>query len=110
MQLAVAGQITTAAGAHALAMSRRPHDGVLLFDGAGKVTGKQSSSRGGKIGHEKLQGTYALDADCTGAMTFGSVARPGSEIHWDVYVTPDGKRGHMIRTDGGSMAVRDFEK
>ena len=50
----------------------------------GKVTGKQSSSRGGKIGHEKLEGTYVLEADCSGTMTFGSVASPGGQIHWDV--------------------------
>ena len=86
------------------------HDGLLVFDGAGKVSGKQSSSRGGKIGREKLQGTYTLDADCSGTMTFGSVANPGGQIHWDVYVTQDGKTGHMMRMDDGSMAVRTFEK
>ena len=89
---------------------QRVHRGLLIFDGEGKVSGKQSSSRGGKIGHEKLQGTYTLDADCSGTMTFGSVANPGGQIHWDVYVNRDGKTGHMIRTDEGSMAVRSFEK
>lgn len=88
----------------------RVHRGVLVFDGAGNVSGKQSSSRAGKIGHEKLQGTYKLDADCSGTMTFGSVANPGGQIHWDVYATQDGRTGHMIRTDDGSMAVRSFEK
>jgi hypothetical protein len=29
---------------------QRMHYGVFVFDGAGKLTGKQSSSRGGKIG------------------------------------------------------------
>ena len=89
---------------------QRVHRGLLIFDGEGKVTGKQSSSRGGKIGHEKLQGTYTLDADCSGTMTFGSVANPGGQIHWDVYVNQDGKMGQMIRTDEGSMAVRSFER
>ena len=89
---------------------QRVHRGFLIFDGAGKVSGKQSSSRGGKIGREKLQGTYTLDADCSGTMTFGSVANPGSQIHWDVYVSQDGKTGHMIRMDEGSMAVRSLEK
>jgi hypothetical protein len=89
---------------------QRAHRGILVFDGAGNVSGKQSSSRAGKIGHETLQGTYTLDANCSGVMTFGSVAKPGSQIHWDVYVTQDGRIGHMIRTDDGSMAVRSFEK
>lgn len=88
--------------------TQRVHRGMLVFDGAGKVTGKQSSSRGGKIGHEKLQGTYVLEADCSGTMTFGSVANPGGQIHWDVYVSPSGNTGNMIRTDEGSMAVRSF--
>ena len=49
---------------------QRVHRGLLVFDGVGNVSGKQSSSRAGKIGHEKLQGTYTLDADCSGTMTF----------------------------------------
>lgn len=89
---------------------QRVHRGLLVFDGAGNVSGKQSSSRGGKIGREKPQGTYTLNADCSGTMTFGPVANPGAQVHWDVYVTQDGRMGHMIRTDPGSMAVRSFEK
>lgn len=33
---------------------QRMHYGGFIFDGSGKFTGKQSSSRGGKIGREKL--------------------------------------------------------
>ena len=87
---------------------QRVHRGVLVFDGAGNVSGKQSSSRGGKIGHEKLQGTYTLEPDCSGTMTFGSAATVGGQIHWDVYVPQNGNSGQMIRTDEGSMAVRSF--
>jgi hypothetical protein len=89
---------------------QRVHYGIFVFDGTGRFSGKQSSSRGGKIGREKLQGTYTLDADCTGATTFESVVNPGSQIHWDLYLTEDHKRGHIIRMDDGSMAVRSFEK
>jgi hypothetical protein len=89
---------------------QRHHYGVFIFDGVGKFTGKQSSSRGGKIGREKLAGTYTLDADCSGTMTFGSYVNPAGQIHWDVYATADGKKGHMIRMDEGNMAVRSFEK
>ena len=52
---------------------QRVHYGIFVFDGTGKFSGKQSSSRGGKIGREKLQGAYTLEADCTGTMTFESV-------------------------------------
>jgi hypothetical protein len=89
---------------------QRVHYGTFVFDGTGKFSGKQSSSRGGKIGREKLQGTYTLDSDCTGTMTFESVVNAGSQIHWDLYLTEDHKRGHIIRMDDGSMAVRSFEK
>ena len=89
---------------------QRVHRGLLVFDGVGNVTGKQSSSRGGKIGHEKLQGTYTLDADCLGPMAVGSVANPGGQVHWDVYVSQSGNTGNMIRTDEGSMAVRSFSR
>ncbi len=52
---------------------QRVHYGIFVFDGTGKFSGKQSSSRDGKIGREKLQGAYTLDSDCTGTMTFESV-------------------------------------
>jgi hypothetical protein len=91
---------------------QRVHYGVFIFDGAGRLSGKQSSSRGGKIGREKLEGTYTLDADCTGTLTFATVGygKPGFETHWDLYVTEDHKRGHIVRMDEGNMAVRSFEK
>ncbi len=38
--------------------AQRMHYGYFVFDGSGKLTGKQSSSRGGKIGREKLEGSY----------------------------------------------------
>jgi hypothetical protein len=86
----------------------RVHYGLFEFDGAGKLTGRQSSSRGGKIGRENLQGVYAVNADCSGTITLGGIV--GSETHWDFYLTEDHKRGHMIRMDEGNMAVRSFEK
>ena len=91
---------------------QRVHYGVFTFDGAGKLSGKQSSSRGGRIGREKLEGTYTLDADCTGTLTLATVGygKPGFETHWDLYVTEDHKRGHIVRMDEGNMAVRSFEK
>lgn len=95
----------------------RAHYGYFEFDGHGNVIGKQSSSRGGRIGQENLAGTYVLNADCAGTLTFHHVARPGTETygtgvdtHWDMYVTSDGRKGNLIRTDAGTMAVRSFEK
>jgi hypothetical protein len=89
---------------------QRMHYGVFIFDGGGKFTGKQSSSRGGKIGRKKLEDSYTLDSDCSGTMTFGGIMDPSRNVHWDLYVTEDHKRGHMIWMDEGNMAVRSFEK
>lgn len=89
---------------------QRVHYGVFRFDGKGSFSGKQSSSRGGKIGREKLQGTYALEGDCSGVMKFNSILKPGSYTQWDLYVTADGKKGNIVRMDEGNMAVRSFEK
>lgn len=89
---------------------QRMHYGFFSFDGSGSLTGKQSSSRGGKIGRERLQGTYTLESDCSGTVTFSFAGIPGTATHWDVYVTSDGRKGHIIRMDEGNMAVRSFEK
>jgi hypothetical protein len=93
------------------AQAEHVHDGVFVFDGAGNLAGMQTSSRGGKVHqHEAIKGSYTLNADCTGTMTFDDRYRVGGEIHWDLFVTRDGRKGNMIRTDEGAMAVRSFEK
>lgn len=89
---------------------QRMHYGYFSFNGSGKLTGKQSSSRGGRIGRETLEGVYTLEADCSGTMSFRFTGNPQSETHWDLYVSGGGSRGHIIRMDEGNMAVRSFEK
>jgi hypothetical protein len=84
------------------------HYGTLDFDGAGKVSGKQTSLRGDVAQRETLAGAYTLEADCTGTMTFDG--QPGGVAHWDIFVTRDGKKGNMIRTDSVSAGVRTFEQ
>jgi len=85
------------------------HYGAFDFDGAGGFSGKQTSLRH-KISmqREALSGTYTLDADCTGTMTLEG--QLGGTAHWDVFVTSDGKKGRMIRTDAGATGVRTFEQ
>ncbi len=84
------------------------HYGAFDFDGAGKFLGKQTSLRHAVAQRETLSGTYTLDADCTGTMTLQG--QPGGTAHWDVFVTADGKKGRMIRTDSGATGVRTFEQ
>ena len=84
------------------------HYGAFDFDGSGKFLGKQTSLRHAGVERETLSGTYHLDADCTGTMTLEG--QPGGTAHWDVFLTSDGKKGRMIRTDAGVTGVRSFEQ
>jgi hypothetical protein len=84
------------------------HYGAFDFDGAGKFLGKQTSLRHAIARRENLSGTYTLDADCTGTITLEG--QRGGTAHWDVFVTQDGKKGRMIRTDSGTTGVRTFEQ
>jgi hypothetical protein len=84
------------------------HYGSFDFDGAGKFVGKQTSARyTSAVQRETLSGAYTLDVDCTGTMTFEG---QDTTEHWDVFLTYDGKKGRMIRTDPGVTAVRSFEQ
>ena len=84
------------------------HYGAFDFDGGGKFLGKQTSLRHTVARRETLSGTYTVDADCTGTMTLEG--QPGGTAHWDVFLTSDGKKGRMIRTDSGASGVRTFEQ
>jgi hypothetical protein len=86
------------------------HYGAFDFDGAGKFLGKQTSLRemSTSLQRETLTGTYTLDADCAGTMLLEGEL--GGPAHWDIYVTNDGKKGRMIRTDAGTTGVRTFEQ
>ena len=85
------------------------HYGAFGFDGTGKFLGKQTSLRyKTSVQREALSGTYTLDADCTGTMTLEG--QLGGTAHWDMFVTSDGKKGRMIRTDAGTAGVRTFEQ
>jgi hypothetical protein len=83
------------------------HEGAFAFDGNGTFTGKQTSVRDTEFAQrETLHGTYTLDADCTGVMVMEG--QQGGTAHWDVFITEDGKKGRMVRTDAGATGVRDF--
>jgi hypothetical protein len=85
------------------------HNGAFAFDGNGTFTGKQTSVRHTNAAQrETLHGTYVLDADCTGVMVMEG--QQGGIAHWDIFVTEDGNKGRMVRTDVGTTGVRTFER
>ncbi len=77
--------------------------GVETFDGMGGLSGKETRTTGGEISRITYDGTYTLDADCTGTLTVGAA-------HWDLVLTKDGREGVLIRTDPGTMFIRNFKK
>jgi hypothetical protein len=87
------------------------HSGALDFDGNGSFAGKQTSVRHPLVSQrqrEALHGAYTLEADCTGVMVMEG--QLGGTAHWDIFVTEDGKKGRMIRTDAGAAGIRTFEQ
>jgi hypothetical protein len=85
------------------------HYGALDFDGAGKFSGKQTSIRHPPAAQrETLSGAYTIGTDCTGVMVMEG--QLGGTAHWDIFITEDGKKGRMIRTDAGRSGVRTFEQ
>jgi hypothetical protein len=85
------------------------HTGAFDFDGNGTFAGKQTSIRHTSARQrEALHGAYTLDADCTGWMVMEG--QLGGTAHWEIFVTEDGKKGRMVRTDAGAAGVRTFEQ
>jgi hypothetical protein len=85
------------------------HYGIFNFDGNGTFSGTQTSVRQARgAEHENLVGRYSIKADCTGTLVMDG--QPGGTAHWDIFVTADGKKGRMIRTDAGIRGVRTFEQ
>ena len=77
--------------------------GVVMFDGNGNLSGRETRSTGGEITRISYNGTYTLDADCTGTVTVGAA-------NWDMVLSKDGSEGVLIRSDPGSMITRNFKK
>ena len=81
--------------------------GVMVFDGAGHVRGVHTASFGGMIQPKQdpfEAGTYSLDADCTGTMSF--TAPRGAQypsMHTNVVVGDGGRRMIALVTDAGYM-------
>ena len=77
--------------------------GVLVFDGKGGFSGRETQSQNGEITRSVYVGTYTLEADCTGIVTVGAG-------HFDLVLTKDGGEGVAIRTDPGTQVTRTIKK
>jgi hypothetical protein len=80
--------------------------GIHTFDGEGHLSGFVTSNQGGVIQRFSNEGTYTLEANCTGTVT----SLLPAEGHWDLFITKDGSEGHYVRTDEGFIATRSIKR
>lgn len=71
--------------------------GRLVADGNGTLTGSDTVNFDGETIRRQLTGTYTVNADCTGALSFSS---PGGGLTtMDFVITDDGKIVELVQTD-----------
>ncbi len=74
--------------------------GRYEFDRAGNFDGEQNSSAGGAVGHDTKEGTYAINADCTGTLTLTAFRDgvPQRLSIWTFVIVDDGREMRAIMT------------
>jgi hypothetical protein len=78
--------------------------GYEVYDGRGNVNAVFSLSDNGEITrNDHISGTYTVERDCTGTLTY-----PDVDVHADQFVAPDGSMFTWVQTDPG-LVVSAFE-
>lgn len=84
--------------------------GRQTFDGKGKTEATATISSNGNIQQQAtIQGTYTVNADCTGSMTL-YVVQFQSTVHADFVIDRDGAEIRAIGTDSGVIESRVYRK
>jgi hypothetical protein len=73
----------------------------VSMDGAGNLTGWQTKSTDGTIVTYTSTGTYQVNSDCTGTVTW--INQDGSTRHDDFYLNSANKGGFLIQTDASHV-------
>jgi hypothetical protein len=71
--------------------------GREFFDGKGSMNGMATASMNGAIVRLTYQGTYTINPDCSGKVTFKD--SQGQQSNFDIFVTPDGSNLTYVQTD-----------
>jgi len=79
------------------------------FDGKGNTAATATLSANGNIQPITIQGTYTVNADCTGSMTL-YVLQFQSYVHADFVIDEDGAEVRAIGTDSGVIETRVYKK
>ena len=70
--------------------------GTVTADGKGNLTGSDTFSSGGQIHSQAFNGTYTINADCTGTVT---TTGSGSPSHFTIVAVNNGKEVLFIESD-----------
>ncbi len=74
---------------------------VQTFDGTGNFSTSNTTNLGGLVFTSTGSGTYAVNADCTGSVTF---SLDGEVIHSSFVIVDHGKQLLSVSTDPGVVA------
>jgi hypothetical protein len=83
--------------------------GRQTFDGRGNTHGIGTLSANGNIIRVTVQGTYAVNPDCTGSLTL-DVSPFGSTVNVDFVIDDDGTELRALVTDPGAIESLVFKK
>lgn len=83
--------------------------GRQTFDGKGHTEAAASTSSNGNYAKVTVEGTYTVNADCTGAMTL-NVSPFDSIVHADFVLSDDGAEIRAIVSDAGLVETRVYRK
>jgi hypothetical protein len=83
--------------------------GWQTFDGKGKTDGAATLSANGNIMKVTIEGTYSVNRDCTGSMTF-YVPALATTVHANFVIDNDGTEIRAIVTDANVIEIRVYKK
>jgi hypothetical protein len=83
--------------------------GRQTFDGQGNTEATATISNNGVINRLTLQGTYVVNADCTGSLTL-FISPFGVTAHLDMVIDDDAKEVRAIATGPGTIETRVYRK
>jgi hypothetical protein len=76
--------------------------GQVKADGLGNLSGTQHGSFGGEVYSASFSGTYAVNGNCTGTITYSV---EGTTTHSNFVVVDGGKAAFLIQTDAGAIVT-----
>ena len=85
--------------------------GRQTFDGHGNTEGTATSTANGNLNHLTFQGSYTVNPDCTGSMTF-HVDQLNADVPLDFVIDDDGAELRAVTTGGmtGNTETREYRK